>query len=226
MQRVDSFRVKDKKMEKIPGLKEGLLPADRVLKVLSPVYNKIVPHGNIPITVNFYKAFRETVELFDIPNEKAFFAQVCYESNYFKCRVENLFYSAHNIVRVFGKYVNHDFLVAEKYAMRPKKLAMLVYNRRSLGNRPGTTDAWDYRGQGYIQLTGRRNYILISKDLDIDYVSNPNLLRTLPHAWFSAGWYWIKHDCHKMQDFKQITKTINGGYNGLKKRRAIYSSLF
>jgi len=45
--------------------------------------------------------------------------------------------------------------------------------RKDLGNiQKG--DGFKFRGRGYIQVTGRANYTLLSKDMRIDFVNNPD----------------------------------------------------
>ena len=174
-----------------------------------------------PCANDFYFGFLGAVNLFEIKKKEEFLAQVCYESNYFKSRVENLSYSTKAILKVFGKYVNNNENIAKKYACKPKKLAMLVYDRPSLGNRPGTYDAWDYRGRGYIQVTGRKNYKQLEEDIQQPYLKKPDLVASLPHCWYSAGHYWVRHNIDDIKSFKHITKAINGGYNGYEKRLQI-----
>ena len=65
---------------------------------------------------------------------------------------------------------------------------------RQLGNtRPG--DGWRYRGRGFVQLTGRRNYALASRKLGIDLLTDPELARepeVAAHILFRGmieGWF-------------------------------------
>ena len=114
---------------------------------------------------------------------------------------------------------------------------------RRLGNiHPG--DGPRYKGRGLIQITGRNNYTLIGEAFGIDLVNNPDLLGgknitacspdQLRYAALSAGWFWNKTSLNLIADkislqqaidegtnldsFKEITRRINGGYNGLPDR--------
>lgn len=92
--------------------------------------------------------------------------------------------------------------------------------RKDLGN-INAGDGPRYKGRGFIQVTGRANYAAISKDLGIDFVSNPELLETPEYAALSAGWFWNKKGLNKLADKDDalaITKAVNGGKNGLEDR--------
>lgn len=88
-------------------------------------------------------------------------------------------------------------------------------------------DGIKYKGRGLIQLTGRRNYELLSKDYDIDFVSEPGLLSTPEYAVLSACWYWRRRKLNTLADdgnFREITRKVNGGYNGWPDRLEMYNT--
>ncbi len=93
--------------------------------------------------------------------------------------------------------------------------------RKDLGNTsPG--DGKLFKGRGVIQITGRANYTSLSKDLGVDFVSQPLLLEN--HQWgiISAGWFWNKKGLNKyadLDDVTKITKLVNGGLNGFDDRK-------
>lgn len=94
--------------------------------------------------------------------------------------------------------------------------------RKDLGNIE-VGDGYKFRGRGYIQVTGRYNYLALSKDTRIDFVSNPDLLATEVNAIISACWFWNKKGLNAYadkDDILTITKRINGGTNGLSDRKA------
>lgn len=104
--------------------------------------------------------------------------------------------------------------------------AQLRYEGRAdLGNTvPG--DGYLYRGRGLIQITGRHNYERVSQALATDFVNNPDQLAEPEYAVRSAMWFWESHGLNDMADCGQIdrcTKVINGGYNGLSERVAMYN---
>ena len=61
--------------------------------------------------------------------------------------------------------------------------------RKDLGNiQKG--DGIRFKGRGLIQITGRFNYEKLSKDLNEDFIKNPELLSTPKYAVASACWFW------------------------------------
>eukprot|EP00729_Bicosta_minor_P005196 gene5196-9091_t len=95
--------------------------------------------------------------------------------------------------------------------------------RTDLGNtQPG--DGKRYKGRGPIQLTGRSNYRSAGIALGLPLEESPELV-TFPSAGFKvASHYWNTRrlnrytDSGSYEDFKILTKRINGGYNGLTDR--------
>lgn len=157
-----------------------------------------------------------------------FLAQCGHESGEFTITSENLNYSAKGLRGVFGKYFP-DEATAIAYERKPEKIANKVYANR-MGNGPESSgDGWKYRGRGYIQCTGKDNYVTFSKDTGVDAVNNPDLLKTdLSIALKSAIWFWTKNNLNKYADAKDIvgaTKKINGGLNGLEERTKFYNDL-
>ena len=82
-----------------------------------------------------------------------------------------------------------------------------------------------YKGRGLIQITGFYNYKACGEALGVDLVHYPAMLEAPDLATKSAGWFWDKkhlNDYADVHDMFAITKRINGGTNGLKKRMAFY----
>lgn len=96
--------------------------------------------------------------------------------------------------------------------------------RKDLGNtQPG--DGRKYKGHGPIQITGRTNHAACGKALGLDLIDNPTLITLPENAFRSAGWFWDTRHLNALADkrqFKEITRRINGGYNGLADRQKYY----
>ncbi|WP_164019072.1 LysM peptidoglycan-binding domain-containing protein [Pyxidicoccus trucidator] len=96
--------------------------------------------------------------------------------------------------------------------------------RRDLGNtQPG--DGVRYKGRGPIQLTGRANYRAAGQALGIDLEGNPARAKDPDVAFRIAGWYWQSRNLNSYADagnFREVTRRINGGYNGMADREAYY----
>ena len=99
--------------------------------------------------------------------------------------------------------------------------------RVDLGNtQPG--DGYKYRGRGWIQCTGRSNYRECTKWLRefhgnaYDFEVYPDYLSDPLWAAQSAFWYWSQRVPMRYVDegdVERVTKSINGGYNGLQDRK-------
>ncbi len=101
----------------------------------------------------------------------------------------------------------------------------------SLATDLGNTEAGDgkrFKGRGPIQITGRANYQRFGDLLRMDLVSNPPLAAVPDVAFRIAGLFWSRKGLNELADqatadaFRQITRRINGGLNGLAERQAFY----
>jgi putative chitinase len=99
-------------------------------------------------------------------------------------------------------------------------------NRHDLGN-VSQGDGPKYKGRGYIQLTGRANYVKAGTALDLDLFNAPELAMLHENAARIAAWYCRSRGVNRLADvmnIREITHRINGGYNDLDKR-FIYTNL-
>ena len=152
-----------------------------------------------------------------------FLAQCGHESGGFRLTKENLNYSAKGLKGIFSKYFKEAGL-AEAYERKPEKIANRVYGGR-MGNGPESSgDGSKYCGRGYIQLTGKDNYVAFGKSINEDMTANPEKVST-HYALLSAAWFFSKNGLHRMADegasdlvVTKITKRVNGGTIGLPDR--------
>ena len=90
-------------------------------------------------------------------------------------------------------------------------------------------DGRRFKGRGPIQITGRANYGRFGDLLGIDLVSEPARAALPEIAFRIAGLYWAKKGLNELADratddaFREITRRINGGFNGLEDRRKFYA---
>jgi putative chitinase len=97
--------------------------------------------------------------------------------------------------------------------------------RDDLGN-DEVGDGPKYKGAGYIQLTGKYNYLRLSEYLDdpqvmdgVDYVAEN-------YPFTSAGYWWDDNEMNELidsgADVVAVTRRVNGGTNGLADRQHYY----
>lgn len=149
-------------------------------------------------------------------------AQVAHESGNFTRRTENLNYSAGRLPQVWPSRFNSSN--SAEYAGNPEKLANRVYADR-MGNGPESSgDGYKYRGRGFIQLTGKANYIGASRALGYDFVNNPDVAAQDPYAADLAVWYCTRfRPLTSPCDVVDSTRKINGGTVGLADRQSKFA---
>lgn len=171
--------------------------------------------GTLKAAMNFYGMTPERAA--------HFFAQTGHETGEFKLFTENLNYSADGLKKIFGKYFPGD--TANSYARNPEKIANKVYGNRMGNGAEASGEGYKFRGRGALQLTGKSNYEAFST-----YLSKPEVMTTpdlvaSTYAFESAKFFFDRNKLWSICDkgindgaIKELTKKINGGYNGLEHR--------
>lgn len=160
-----------------------------------------------------------------------FLAQCAHESGNWKFTSENLNYSAAALRSVFRKYFT-DETSAAQYARKPESIANKVYANRMSNGDESSGDGWRFRGRGYIQLTGRKNYSLFNMTVPEDLLTNPELVAE-KYPLLSAGWFWDSNKLNDIADLGSsneevtlVTKRVNGGTHGLEDRIFKFKTYF
>jgi putative chitinase len=158
-----------------------------------------------------------------------FMAQISHECRAGTVVREDLNYRAERILEIFGvgkhsaKVTAHE---ADQLAHHPEALAERVYGMgnskkaKELGNeKPG--DAYRYRGNGPLQLTGLGAHRRIGKLIGVDLESNPEQLADPAIAFRVAVAEFVKLKClgpAADDNITEVTRLVNGGRNGLAER--------
>lgn len=101
--------------------------------------------------------------------------------------------------------------------------------RKDLGNTQ-KGDGRRFKGRGYIQLTGRTNYVNFNASdcCTEDVVARPEKVAKFPLNQIASMWFWERNGLSAIADqdnghntaevCKKITKRVNGGMNGYSER--------
>ncbi len=109
-------------------------------------------------------------------------------------------------------------------------IANFTYNGR-LGNRPGSSDGWDFRGSGIGHITGRDMFGAAGDHVELDFIGDPGRVRSDRRvAALSAVYPWVSkrmNDYADAQDVAAATAAWTGGSNpdttGLAERSRRYN---
>jgi len=173
--------------------------------------------------------FNETFQRFGIvtPAQQASWIGQCgHECGNFRIMEENLNYRAPTLLKLFPKTPKRQWGFtpeeAAAYEKQPVRIANRIYGNR-MGNRDEASgDGFRFRGSGFLQLTGHSNFYHAGQALGVDFVMQPELVRTPMYAAQTAGWFWQTHRLNQYADSGDIltmTKRINGGTIGLEDRK-------
>ena len=97
--------------------------------------------------------------------------------------------------------------------------------RKDIGNTQ-KGDGPKYKGAGYLQLTGRANYMMLAS-----YVNDPKVMEGVDYVsskypFTSAGAWWETNYMNDLIDkgagVREVTRRVNGGFNGLSDREHYY----
>lgn len=149
-----------------------------------------------------------------------FLGQCYVECDAFETLSENLHYTAARLRVVFPRYFK-TIAAAQAVAGNPIATADIVY-----GNRMGNTDPHDgynFRGGGYLDMTGKSNYSRIARLTGIDLVNHPDMVRDPQTALHIAVLMWQALGCNdpaSRDDGVTVTQRVNGGQNGAADRAA------
>lgn len=192
------------------------------IKGLFSVLPKVV-YDELPLVIDKFK-INNPLRL------SHFLSQTAHESGNFSVKVENLSYSKDGLLKVFPKYFTSE--LALSYQRKSEMIANRVYANRMGNGNEASGDGWKFRGRGYIQLTGKNNYIEFQKSINDNLMDNPNLVAD-KYPLLSAAWFWNSRNLNEVADggernetIIKITKAINGGINGLEDRTTKFNSFY
>jgi putative chitinase len=147
-------------------------------------------------------------------------AQISHECGAGTEVVENLNYSAGRLMQVWPlRFMT--FEAATPYAHNPQALANKVYGGR-MGNKPGTSDGWDFRGRGATQTTGRNSYASLAANTGLDLVKQPDLVNDPAHFLDCGIADFMICGCMpaaEADNIRGVTRHLNGGLIGLEQRQ-------
>lgn len=212
-------KTEEPKKTEVPKAQDVSTPAESVSKPSASGTDLVGKQGMLGTVL---KAFEE-VGISNPFLRTALLANIEKESG-FKPRDENLNYSSvERIKKVFPTAVRVARLNDEdlkQYTNNPQLLAELVYGSKSpvgklMGNdEPG--DGYKYRGRGFIQITGKKNYAFYGKQIGVDLVKSPEMAND-PIIAAKIAALFVKQGLKGRMDFKSqpeanraVTQVIGG----------------
>lgn len=142
-----------------------------------------------------------------------FIGQGLVETGYLNYDSEALSYSRANIIKYFRQHYKDQSDLLNSHVHNPEAFANHVYGNRMGNNEP--SDGYKYRGRGFIQLTGRDNYRLISQNSNLPLEADPDLIRRdLKASIKAATVFWRLNGLNRWadeNDTRAVSRAVNRG---------------
>ena len=186
--------------------------------------NPLIKSENIKTFLPFLNEWMPHYGITTPERQRHFIAQILHESALLRHIEENLNYSAEGLLKTFPRKFSK--VEAQMYANHPDLIANRAYANKGGNGNEASGDGWRFRGRGLIQITLRANYEALSKDWEMDVVSNPSLLLVPTWAVRSACWFWWKNGLNHIADagtVRDVTRKINPALLGLADREQLYN---
>jgi putative chitinase len=183
----------------------------------------LLKDGDAAAHAGALEAVRLEAGLITTRRVRHFLAQCAHETGGFARLVESLVYRDPARLCDLFSAVRDVHHARGLIAGGPQAIANCVYAGR-LGNGDSRSwDGWNYRGRGYLQITGRANYVAAAKALGLPLDAQPELLAEPKIAAKAAAHFWRVHgigaDADR-DDTKAVTAQINPALEGLDSRIA------
>lgn len=149
-----------------------------------------------------------------------FLGQILHESALLTRLTENLNYTTPERIQAVWPARFSTPQEAALYVKNPEALANKVYGGRMGNSHPG--DGFKYAGRGLLQVTGRTNYIGLGQVLKLNLLDQPQLLAEPVWALRASIAWWEKNVPDSvMGNIQRVTRTVNGGQEGLADRERL-----
>ena len=222
--------------------------------------NILFPSADLKVKEEIVEVYNKYCEKFNMHTPKIiahFFAQIMEEvGQKISYKNESLNYSSEHLKRpktiiVNGKklpkgpfsYFIRNPAEADKYGRNEKHpanqvaIANLAYSNRNGNGDVNSNDGWNFRGKGFIQLTGRGNYKEAQREIDkyasesdVNIISEPDSILTIKGAMLSSMGYWTSHGLNAIaekgcsdSDVNNVTNIVNSYTDSKAERRHNFS---
>lgn len=176
-----------------------------------------------------FNANAEKYGLTEKDKQNRFFAQVLHETGgTLGSRSENLNYSPQGLKKTFRFYKDNPNLAQIHGRTKDKPANEKAIANSAYGNRMGNTGAnegYSYRGMGWMQLTGKENFINAANSMGIPHKELLENRNDVGYQAEAAMSYWRDKNLNEAESIDAATRVINRHTNSYKERRDKYQEL-